>query len=242
MDIPKNSYLMGKTIHAQSREIIANVYNVCDEEARNNAFKLPLKRKMDRVSLYTGVSQSLVRKIHKEDEKRRIEQPGQMLSSPGRKRSRLSIKDKFDFGDFAIIRRTIQDFYLEQKIVPTTTKLLIKLREIMDFPYSRESLRKLLKANGFYFRKCQNKRKILMEKPTVLHWRYKYIRNIRKYREDGHHIIYIDETWVDNDLTFHKCWQSADVFGIISNIRASGKYLFLNGFYYLKVAFLTIIF
>lgn len=235
MDIERNPYLKGKTIHSQSREIIANVYRVCDEEARNNAFKLPLKRKIDRVSLYTGVSQDSVRKIHREDEERRKEHPDQMLSSPGKNRPRPSIKDKFDDADFGIIRRTIQNFYLEQKIVPTTKKILNKLREVMDFPYSRETLRRLLKANGFYFRKCQNKRKILMEKPSILHWRYKYIRSMRKYREEGRHIIYIDETWVDNDLTFQKCWQSHDVFGIISNIRANGKLLIFLILVYLSI-------
>lgn len=67
-------------------------------------------------------------------------------------------------------------------------------------------------------KKCQ------MERPTILHWRYKYIKSIRKYRKEGCNIIYIDETWLDNDLTFRKCWQSNDVFGIVNNIRASGKF------------------
>nr|CAH7725743.1 unnamed protein product [Callosobruchus chinensis] len=65
----------------------------------------------------------------------------------------------------------------------------------MEFSYSTESLKLLLKANGFYWRKCQNKRKILMEKPNILHWRYKYLRSIKRYREEGRNIIYLDETW-----------------------------------------------
>lgn len=218
------NYIHGKTLHSQTREVIANVYTVCDEEARNNAFKLPLSRKLDRVALYTGASVSSIKKIHKEDEERRRNNPEQLLSSPGKKRPRLRIVDKVDDADFSIIRRTIEKFYLELRVVPTTRKLLTKLRQDMDFQYSRESLRRLLKSNGFYWRKCQNKRKILVEKPNILHWRYKYIHAIRKYREESRNIVYLDETWVDNDLTFKKCWQSGEVFGVVSNISSTGKH------------------
>ncbi|XP_050301482.1 uncharacterized protein LOC126739728 [Anthonomus grandis grandis] len=62
----------------------------------------------------------------------------------------------------------------------------------------------------------------------ILHWRYKYINAIQKYRNEGRNIVYIDETWVDNDLTFQKCWQSTDVFGITSNIRASGRLVIVH--------------
>lgn len=165
-----------------------------------------------------------VKRIRNEDEERRRENPEKLLSSPGKSRPRPSIGDKINEGDFSIIRRTIQKFYLEIKVVPTLRKLLQKLQEDMDFPYSKYTLRRLLKANGFYFRKCGNKRKILMEKPNILHWRYKYLREIKKYREEGRNIVYLDETWVDNDLTFKKCWQSNDVFGVISNISSTGEF------------------
>lgn len=222
-----NRHIKGKTLHSQSREVIANVYNVCAEEARTNTFNLPLKRKMERVSMYTGVSLRTVRTIHKEDEERNRNNPDQLLSSPGKKRSRRSAVDTIDDFDFNIIRRLIEKFYLELKIVPTLRKLIVKLREEIDFPFSRETLRKVLKANGFCWRKCHNKRKVLVEKPTVLHWRYKFLRAIRKYREEDRNIVYIDETWVDNDLTVKKCWQSQNVFGVLSNISSTGEYLVL---------------
>lgn len=137
----RNIFLQRKPLAGQSREIIANVYRVCDEEATNNAFKLPLKGKTDRVSLYTGVSQKTVRKIHREDEERQRERPAEMLSSPPNKKTRLSLMK--DFEDFPVIRQTINKFYLELKVVPTLKKLLLKLREIMNCPYSRETLRML---------------------------------------------------------------------------------------------------
>lgn len=218
-----NEYTRGKTLHSQTREVIANVYRACGEESQNNAFKLPLKRKLERVAMYTGVSVGAVKKIHKEDVERKENNPDHLLSSPGKKRARLSAVEKIENFDFGIVRRTVEKFYLELKVVPTLKKLLQKLRSDINFPFSRETLRCMLKANGFYWRKCQNKRKILVERPNILHWRYKYIHAMKKYREEGRHIIYIDETWVDNDLTVKNCWQSADVFGVIKNISSTGK-------------------
>lgn len=214
----------GKTLHHEAREVIANVIKICDEEAANKAFKLPITSKTERAALYTGVGRSTIVRIRKENEERMRNDPQKPLSSPGKKRPRPSIIDKVDNFDFSIIRRTIEEFYLELKVVPTTDKLLTKLREKIDFPYGRDSLRLLLKANGFHWRKSQNKRKILMEKPNILHWRYKYIRDIRKFRAENKNIIYLDETWVDNDLTFKKCWQSESVFGVVSNISSTGMY------------------
>lgn len=219
-----NKYIYGKTLRSQTREVIANVYSVCEEEANNDAVKIPLKRKLDRVALYTGASKSSIRRIHDEDEERNRLHRDNLLSSPGKKRPRPTVVQKVDDFDFGIIRRTIEKFYLVFKVVPTTRKLLKELKKEINFPYGRESLRQLLKANGFYWRKCQNKRKILMERPNILHWRYKYIKAIKKYRGEGRNIIYIDETWVDNDLTFKKCWQSDSVFGVVSNISSTGKF------------------
>ena len=112
-----NPYTRGKTLHSQTREVISNVYNVCGEESKQNCFKLPLKRKLERVAMYTGVSISAVRKIHNEDEERKENNPDQLLSSPGKKRTRLSAVENMDNFDFGIVRRTIENFYLELKSV-----------------------------------------------------------------------------------------------------------------------------
>ena len=36
---------------------------VCDEEATESSLKLPLKRKLERISLYTGVTVSAIKKF-----------------------------------------------------------------------------------------------------------------------------------------------------------------------------------
>lgn len=215
-----------KQLNSAGKEIIANVIRVCREEAINGALNIPLSDASGRASMYTGYSYSTIKKIKKEDMER--EDPSRPLLSPKRKRSRSSISQRIDDADFQIIRQTISNFYTQWKVVPTLRKLIVKLKQVMDFTYSRESLRLLLKQRGFYFKKCQNKRKILMERPHIIHLRYKYLKRIRQFREEKRHIIYIDETWVDNDITFKKCWQSDEISGIISNISSTGRLIVVH--------------
>nr|CAH7749883.1 unnamed protein product [Callosobruchus chinensis] len=80
----------------------------------------------------------------------------------------------------------------------------------------------------FFGVNAKKKRKMLMERPNILHWRYKYIREIRKHRQEKRTIIYMDETWVDNDLTFKKCWQSDTASGLINNIGSTGRLIIVH--------------
>lgn len=44
----------------------------------------------------------------------------------------------------------------------------------------------------------------------------------------GKKTIYIDETWLDNDITVNKCWQNEQVFGVTSNMRSSGRLIVVH--------------
>nr|CAH7723878.1 unnamed protein product [Callosobruchus chinensis] len=84
------------------------LYRVCDQEATDNSLKLPLKRKLDRVSLYTGVGISTVKRIHKEDQERLENNPNAMLSSPGKKRARINhdpTARKFELFELVLLHR-----------------------------------------------------------------------------------------------------------------------------------------
>lgn len=76
-------------------------------------------------------------------------------------------KNKRDYGDFQVIRWTIEDFYLNLKIVEQNIK------DEMDLKYG---YKKNLAFVGFYdqedsFGACQNKRKLLIERLIIFHWR-----------------------------------------------------------------------
>ncbi|XP_054265845.1 uncharacterized protein LOC128988514 [Macrosteles quadrilineatus] len=81
---------------------------------------------------------------------------------------------------------------------------------------------------GFKWKKCGSKRKCLIERPDIVNWRFKYLRGIRKLREQKRKIFYLDETWIDSNLTFQKCWQSVDVDGVLPDMNASNRVIVVD--------------
>lgn len=218
----------GRTIKSDAREIIANVINMCELEAQNNSLKLPLIAKTQRAAAYTGVSQATIKRIKNEDRKRKAENPEKKLLSPGTKRSRLKSEEKLDDFDFQVIRREIEDFYLVKKVVPTVASLLAAVHSKIDFPLSSFTLNKLLRAKGFCWRKCQNKKKVLMERPEIIHWRLTYLRAIKKYQNQQKLIIYLDEMSIENDMTVKKCWENDNELGFKSGVHSSGRLIVVH--------------
>lgn len=89
--------------------------------------------------------------------------PETLKKSP-KKRVRTKGKIEVDEYDLQVIRRKIHEFYAFKKEVPTINKLLQILKEEINFKGSRETLRKILRKNGFQFRKTKNNK----EKEPVL--------------------------------------------------------------------------
>lgn len=106
---------------------------------------------------FSGVSERTVLNIVKEA--RLVEQglldPETLKKSP-KKRVRTKGKIEVDEYDLQVIRRKIHEFYAFKKEVPTINKLLQILKEEINFKGSRETLRKILRKNGFQFRKTKN--------------------------------------------------------------------------------------
>ncbi|KAG8183832.1 hypothetical protein JTE90_025715 [Oedothorax gibbosus] len=66
---------------------------------------------------------------------------------------------------------------------------------------------------GFRWKNTVDKRQFLMEEPNIVQWRYRYLRFMKKYRDDNRNIIYLDETWINNNLSFGKCTQLEKIDG-----------------------------
>lgn len=112
--------------------------------------------------------------------------------------------------------------------MPTCKKLLPVLRDKINFRWSEWSLRQILKEMGFKWRKCGSKRKLLIERPDIVNWRFEYLRDIRKLRGQNKKIFYIDETWIDSNLTFQKCWKSVDVDSVLPDINPSNRVIVVD--------------
>jgi hypothetical protein len=94
------------------------------------------------------------------------------------------------------IKQDIYNMY-KQNVVPTTSNLLVKLRELgYEVNYREESFRLYLRSVGYQY-KLLNQRITIMETPRLKKWRWEYITQIRKYRQECRYVVYLDETWYD---------------------------------------------
>lgn len=215
----------GATIHSGERELIRRVIRCCDKECSDKVLSVPIEKATERAANYCQVSKRTIIRIRKSGNLT----PDEKLSTPGKKRKRADHhKVCVDNFDRRVIVDVIKDFYTNKKIVPTCKKLLPVLREKINFKWSEWALRRLLKDMGFKWRKCGSKRKLLIEKPEIVNWRFKYLREIRKIRDQNKKIFYLDETWIDSNLTFQKCWQSVDENGVLPDLNPSNRVIVVD--------------
>lgn len=52
----------------------------------------------------------------------------------------------------------------------------------------------------------RKRQSLLKEKNEIVNWRHRYLRDIRRIREDGKKIYYLDEAWVNAGHTVNKVW------------------------------------
>ncbi|KAI5635309.1 hypothetical protein NE865_12001 [Phthorimaea operculella] len=190
-------------IHRQAREVANLVLEKCIEEKQNQRMTLPLNQAFERASYYTGISKKTLATIQKQAKKG-------PLFTPSHKGKPINKKNNMIVDDFvrSVLHRTIEEFYLTKNTVPTGPKLMAAIKDKIDFPWTVASFRKLLKAMGYKWVECKNKRRILIEKPAVVYARSMYLRAIRQYRQDERNIFFLDEMWVDHNLTFKKSLRS----------------------------------
>jgi hypothetical protein len=103
-----------------------------------------------------------------------------------------------------IVRGIIYDLYKEN-FVPTLRTLQEKISERTGISACRETVRKFLMKIGFDH-KTLNKRSVLMENRVISEWRYRYLSEVKKRRDDGKLLIYLDETWFHSYDTMQKGW------------------------------------
>jgi hypothetical protein len=103
------------------------------------------------------------------------------------------------------------------------TKASTHYKTESTFSLGRKSLQRAVKSLGYKWRKCQSKRKILVERADVVDWRSRYLVKIKEYRNKGLPIFYTGESWVNTNLTFRKCWQNKEVMGVQTNVNSGNR-------------------
>ena len=182
-----------------ARRIIRNVFNFCKAE-KVRGTPIAFNQSSVRAAAMTGVSRASLYRVVREHDN-----PPAPRTLP--QRSQKLQLDSFDEG---VIRRTINSMYSVKRILPTLSNVQEELKDAIGYKGSRESIRHLLKKLGFYYKRCQTNRTLLMEREDILCQRIRYLRTIRKYRQTGRYVVYIDETYVHSNHSVAKCWQDHD--------------------------------
>ena len=84
------------------------------------------------------------------------------------------------------------------------------------------------KSVGIIWRKCQLKRKILVERADIVTWRSRYLKEVQEYRDNGHLMFYTHETWTDSNLTFRKCREEGEFVGILTHVNSGNRLIMLH--------------
>jgi transposase len=156
-----------------------------------------------------------------------------MWSTPGKKRPHANSVSALDNFDNDAIRNKINEFYVVRKEVPTLRTLLEELRSSINFSGCRETLRKILIANGYEFKKNKNERMVLVERYDIAAWRHRYLREIAAKRAEGKPIIYLDETYVHKNYKPKMSWQGPSTSGNLQpspleNISSGKRYIIVH--------------
>jgi hypothetical protein len=96
-------------------------------------------------------------------------------------------------------------FWFKREI-PTVDKIYKVVSDDDSLPtISRTNLFRLLKDMDFRYSK-RSRNSALTEKTEIVLWRRRFLEQLRKYREEGRHLYYLDETWVNAGECTSKTW------------------------------------
>jgi hypothetical protein len=199
-----------KVIHSEARELISRVIQTCNEEARKKELAFPVSQATKRAVEYCGKSKTLIKKIRKEHKTRVEKESEEKLPMPGKKRNMRPENTKVQVDDFnkCVVRNIIHDFYATKKEVPTAAKLLPIITEKINFPWGRKSLNKGSEKHWLHMEEVRFK-VVHFDRKTKNCLVAPQIFGANEKKE----IFYLDESWIDSNITFSKCWQGETELG-----------------------------
>lgn len=131
-------------------------------------------------------------------------------TSPNKIRLKKCLFDGIDDLDRNALRQKVHSFWLRKEL-PTIDKILQAVNDDPALPnFKRTSLYTTIKKLGFVFTK-RKRCSILTEREDLLVWRQNFVYDIRKYRNEGRSIYYLDETWLNVGDCVDKCWNDRTV-------------------------------
>lgn len=109
----------------------------------------------------------------------------------------------------AVLKREIYERYRMKRQV--TIRELTSALDVRGIRTSKSAIHRTLLKLGFRFHKSGKGKRFIFEREDVVASRHQFLRNIRKAREDGDIIVYVDETWVNVNHSVKGEWSESDV-------------------------------
>ncbi|KAE9532327.1 hypothetical protein AGLY_009950, partial [Aphis glycines] len=182
--------------HSQSKKIIFSVYNfikMCSEKKDLDSDFFKSAQKI--AAQACGISYITVWCICMEMKKSSVDSDKEVqFQSPRKLYKRAKKCSELDDFDADVVRWIIHEFH-QRNEYPTAFPILSEIKK--KLPYFEgcvRSVRNLLKNLKFTFKKCNNGRKMLMERNDI--------------NEDTRPVVYLDETWVNQNHSRSRIWQN----------------------------------
>lgn len=213
-----------KVIHAQTREVVFNVYNYF---YKHKGTSVPLSEIKECVHEATGVSvRTIERVIHEGNTASNNDE--RIFTSPGKKRQRTKSVRSLPEYQIRIVRDMIYNFHRTDERRVTISALRQKMHDELEWKGSNTSLRRILSDLGFKFRCTQNNRKVLIERLDIRALRIDYLQKIKYFRETNRPIVYIDETYIHSGHTSSKMWSDESRKGLFKNISKGPRLIIVH--------------
>ncbi|XP_054260045.1 uncharacterized protein LOC128984729 [Macrosteles quadrilineatus] len=177
------------------------------KEECKSGITIPLQKARERTAAATGVSQRSVTRINSELNALKVsEDDNKSFLTPHKTKRKKKPITGLDHFDECVVRRTVYEFYITEKRLPTSKLLQNSLKEKLNFQGSQSSVRRILKKLGFSWKRTQNNRRILIEKSEIREKRITYLQSLKRFRSEGRPIVYMDESYVCSDHVSGKMW------------------------------------
>lgn len=174
--------------------MIVNIF----KDIKSNSPNMPYKQMITEISQTLGIGHNSVSAIISE-----YRNTG-TVTSPNKSRNKKCLFENIDDLDRNALHQKVHCYWLRKEL-PTIDKILKAMNYDPALPnFKRTTLYTIIKKLDFVFTK--RKRCSVLTERDLLVWRQNYLYDIRKHREDGRTIYYLDETWLNAGDCTEKVW------------------------------------
>lgn len=132
---------------------------------------------------------------------------GYRFTSPRKTINKQKPKSTVDEFDEEVIRKIIYRYASVNNRRPTMAAVFQRVKEeLASFRGKLSSFRRVVHKMGFRWKKTQDNRKTLVEKPEIRGKRVEFLRKLQLYKKEGKNIVYTDETYLHSSHTVPKAW------------------------------------